>query len=120
VQAAYGLRFARQRTFAPTFMYDALASGEADVISAYTSDGRIAADKLTVLADPLGALPNYDAILLVGPRRKDDKRLLGALAPLEDAIRVETMREANFMVDRPGDKKSPAEAARWLARKIAR
>jgi osmoprotectant transport system permease protein len=118
VRAAYGLRFARQRTFAPTFMYDALASGEADVISAYTSDGRIAADKLEVLADPLGALPNYDAILLVGPRHATDRRLLSALAPLESAIRVETMREANLMVDRSNDKKSPAEAARWLEMEI--
>ena len=49
VRDAYGLRFAAQRNFSPTFMYNALTSGEADVIGAYTSDGRIAADDLVIL-----------------------------------------------------------------------
>ncbi len=118
VESAYGLRFARQRTFSPTFMYDALASGEADVISAYTSDGRIAADDLAVLADPKRALPNYDAIVLVGAEHADDQRLLAAIRPLLGAIDVADMRQANFMVDRTEDKKTLAEAAEWLARQI--
>ncbi|WP_095012577.1 ABC transporter permease/substrate-binding protein [Tsuneonella mangrovi] len=118
VETAYGMRFARERNFAPTFMYDALQSGEADVISAYTSDGRIAADHLAVLADPKHALPNYDAILLLSQRRAGDKRLSGALKPLLGKIDVATMRQANFMVDRPDDKKTPAEAAHWLERQI--
>ncbi len=54
VRDAYGLNFGRQRNFTTTFMYDALTGGEADVISAYTSDGRIAADKLVILEDPKG------------------------------------------------------------------
>ena len=33
-------------------MYRALAGGEADVICAFSSDGRIAADKLVILTDP--------------------------------------------------------------------
>ncbi|WP_120717119.1 ABC transporter permease/substrate-binding protein [Tsuneonella amylolytica] len=120
VDAAYGLGALRQRNFAPTFMYDALASGEADVITAFSSDGRIAADRLVVLADPKGALPAYDAMLLVAPARANDRRFVGALTPLVGAIPVETMREANFMVDRTVDKKSPDEAARWLASRIGR
>ena len=64
VRDAYGFRFGETRNFAPTFMYNALRSGEADVISAYTSDGRIAADQLVVLEDPREALPSYDACLL--------------------------------------------------------
>ncbi|GGD60161.1 ABC transporter permease subunit [Erythrobacter arachoides] len=114
VRAAYGLRFGEQRTFAPTLMYAALATGDVDVISAYTSDGRIAADDLVVLADPRGALPNYDAILMLAPGLADDERLAAVLAPLVDAIDVRTMREANYMVDREADKRSPEEAARWL------
>tara|TARA_A100001391_G_scaffold99255_3_gene65888 strand:+ start:5788 stop:7344 length:1557 start_codon:yes stop_codon:yes gene_type:complete len=114
VTQAYGLRFAAQRTFAPTFMYNALKSGDADVISAYTSDGRIAADNLVILEDPLEALPSYDAILLVSPRLAKDRKLAAALAPLIGAIDVETMREANLMVDRENDKRSVDEAARWL------
>ncbi|WP_137680737.1 ABC transporter permease/substrate-binding protein [Aurantiacibacter suaedae] len=118
VREAYGLRFANQRTFAPTFMYNALKSGEADVISAYTSDGRIAADDLVFLADPLEALPSYDAILLVSPRLADDPELAAALKPLIGAIDVQTMREANLMVDRDEDKRSVDEAARWLLDEI--
>lgn len=119
VRDAYRLRFARSRNFAPTFMYNALASGEADVISAYTSDGRIAADKLLVLADPKAALPSYDAILMLSPRISADSGVRAALQPLIGAISVEAMREANLAVDREDDeKRTPKAAAAELARKI--
>lgn len=118
VKEAYGLRFGEERTFTPTFMYNALASGEADVISAYTSDGRIALGDLLVLADPQEAFPAYDALVLISPDRADDERLIRALQPLVGAIDVETMREANLSVDRAQNKFSPAEAARELAREI--
>ncbi|WP_128891230.1 glycine betaine ABC transporter substrate-binding protein [Erythrobacter sp. HKB08] len=118
VRDAYGLDFGELRNFAPTFMYNALQSGEADVISAYTSDGRIAADRLVVIEDPRGALPSYDALLMVAPGRANDERLLEALRPLIGAIDVEAMREANFSVDRSEDKKTPAEAAEALAETI--
>ncbi|QIG54052.1 ABC transporter permease subunit [Altererythrobacter sp. BO-6] len=115
VRDAYGLRFAGQRNFSPTFMYNALQSGDADVISAYTSDGRIAADRLRVLADPRGAFPNYDAVLLVSPARKGDAGLIATLQPLIGAITVEAMREANYAVDRDENKLTPNEAARLLS-----
>ena len=118
VRDAYGFEFAGLRNFSPTFMYNALRSGEADAISAYTSDGRIAADRLVVLADPREALPNYDALLMVAPTRAQDARLLDALRPLIGAIDVEAMREANFAVDREEDKRTPAEAAAMLAQRI--
>jgi hypothetical protein len=73
-------------------MYRALGSGEADVISAFSSDGRIAADDLVVLGDPKGALPPYDAVLLIAPGRADDARLARALAGLDGAISVEACR----------------------------
>ena len=118
VHDAYGLRFGQTRNFAPTFMYNALKSGEADVISAYTSDGRIAADNLVVLDDPAGAFPNYDAILLVSPDRATDAALLSALTPVIDALDVDAMREANYAVDRDTDKLTPDEAARRLAARV--
>lgn len=120
IRDAYGLRFAATRAYSPTFMYRALASGQVDVISAFSSDGRIAADGLVVLADPRGAVPSYDALLLVSPARADDRRFLHALRPLVGAISAGAMREANYTVDRDIDKKTPAEAARWLAARIAR
>ena len=120
VRDAYGLNFARLRNFTATFMYDALQSGEADVISAFSSDGRIAADGLVVLEDPREALPGYDALLLVSPDRAEDNAFLNALRPLIGAISVEQMREANFTVDRDEDKRTPTQAAETLANEIAR
>jgi osmoprotectant transport system permease protein len=115
VDAAYGFHFKAERSFQPTFMYRALSGGEADVISAFSSDGRISADKLVVLSDPKGALPPYDAVILISPKRAGDERLLAALRPLVGSISVEAMRAANFSVDRDRDKVTPGEAARALA-----
>ncbi|WP_379553432.1 ABC transporter permease/substrate-binding protein [Qipengyuania sp. DGS5-3] len=115
VRDAYGFRFAQERTFSPTFMYNALKSGDADVIGAYTSDGRIAADDLVILEDPLEALPSYDAILMLSPDAREDAALTAELTPLIGAIDVAAMREANFAVDRDEDKLTPDEAAKMLA-----
>lgn len=112
IRDSYALRFAHIRAFSPTFMYDALKSGDADVISAFSSDGRIAADRLVVLSDPKGVIPGYDALLLIGPHARRDPRLVAALMPLVNAIPADTMRRANLMVD--GEKRSPDDAAKWL------
>ena len=115
LQAAYGLRFGAARAYEPTFMYRALGSGAADVISAFSSDGRIAAQGLTVLADPRHAIPAYDALLLVSPRRRADAAFVAALRPLVGSLDVTRMRAANLLVDRDTDKQSPRAAAAWLA-----
>lgn len=118
VRNAYGLSFGRLTSYQPTFMYRALVDGEADVISAFSSDGRIAADQLAILADPKGALPPYDAMVLLSPRVANDRRLRDALSPLIGAISVNAMQKANFSVDRDSGKLDPAEAARILARDV--
>lgn len=119
IRQAYGLRFRDARAYNPTFMYRALSAGQADVISAFSSDGRIAAEKLVVLADPKQAIPRYDALLLLSPAHAGDARLRAALQPLVGAIPVEAMREANYRVDRDTDKATPEQAAEALARRIA-
>jgi osmoprotectant transport system permease protein len=118
IRDAYHLKFAATRAYSPTFMYRALRSGQADVISAFSSDGRIAADHLTVLADPKEAMPHYDAILLASPARAHDARFLAALLPLVNRISVEDMRSANYSVDRDQAKMTPEAAAGWLDRRI--
>jgi len=118
IRDAYGLKFARLTSYQPTFMYRALEGGEADVISAFSSDGRIAADHLLVLADPRHAIPPYDAVILISPKRAHDRRLTAALSPLIGAIPVAAMRAANFSVDRDQAKQTPAAAARALAAKL--
>jgi osmoprotectant transport system permease protein len=118
IRDSYGLRFGRQRNFSPTFMYDSLAANEADVISAFSSDGRIAADGLVVLTDPKGAIPSYDALLLLGKRAAADTKLVAALRPLIGHIPVDQMRRANLMVDRTANKATPDAAAEWLAKAV--
>lgn len=115
LKSAYGLNFGGEKSFSPTFMYRALQTNAVDVISAFSSDGRIAANKLTVLTDPKGAAPTYDAVVLVSPKRAQDAALLKALTPLIGAISVERMREANLRVDRDDAKVTPKEASVFLA-----
>jgi len=118
IQKAYGLNFRAERSYNPTFMYQAVKSGEADVISAFSSDGRIAADHLMTLADPKGAVPAYDAVVMISPRRAGDQRLLAALRPLIGRIPVEAIRQANLSVDRDRDKATPQEAAALLSKAL--
>lgn len=116
IEAAYGIEFGEQRTFDTTFLYDAVKNGEADAISAYTSDGRITAFNLKTLSDPERALPPYDAILMLSGQAAQDQAVVKALQPLVDGIDLQSMREANRMVDQDG--KSVAEAAAWLDAQI--
>jgi osmoprotectant transport system permease protein len=117
LERAYGLSFRAKKSFQPTFMYRALESGDADVISAFSSDGRIAADHLAVLSDPKQAIPPYDAVILIAPKRAGDARLIKALTPLLGSIPVSAMQAANYAVD--GQHQTPSAAADGLARVIS-
>ena len=113
---AYGLNFRTQRQMQPEFMYKAVADGEVDVIAAYTSDGQISTYDLTVLADDKHAIPPYDAILLISPKRAEDAKLIAALKPIIGSIDVATMREANARASNGSE--TPDTVARWLAGEI--
>jgi osmoprotectant transport system permease protein len=112
VRTSYRLDFGRTASFDPALLYEAVARGEIDAISAFSSDGRIAAYDLVVLDDPAAALPSYDAMILLGPRVADDPRVVCALGPLRGALPVELVRRANLMVDH--DHATPRAAAAWL------
>jgi osmoprotectant transport system permease protein len=117
IREAYGLNFRQQRTMQSDFMYQAARAGDVDVVSAYSSDGRIAQFDLAVLDDPRHAIPPYDAILLLAPKRAHDEALITALKPLVGAIPVELMRAANLRASN-GDT-SADDAARWLDQQIS-
>jgi len=110
IRDGYGLRFREERSMQAEFMYPAVGN-EVDVISAYTSDGRIAQFDLVVLDDPKHVIPPYDAVLLLSPKRAKDLALIDALKPLIGAIDVKLMREANL---RSNQGQSPDQVARWL------
>jgi osmoprotectant transport system permease protein len=57
VRDTYGLEGMRTLGMDSTFMYGAVRDGEVDVITGYSTDGRIAAYDLVVLRDPKQAFP---------------------------------------------------------------
>jgi osmoprotectant transport system permease protein len=104
----------------PDFMYAAVASGEVDVIAGYTSDGLIAKYDLVVLDDDRHAIPPYDAIVLLAPKRAADNALRTALAPLIGKIDIASMREANLRAAGGDATSSPDAVARWLWERIGK
>jgi osmoprotectant transport system permease protein len=111
---AYGFAFGVARSMDPSLMYQAVAAGEVDVISAFSTDGRIAAFELRVLRDDRGVIPPYDAVVLVGPRLvRERPEVVAQLARLNDAIDAATMQRMNAAVDQQG--RSPTDVANeWL------
>jgi len=120
LQKAYGLSFRTQRQMQPDFMYAAVASGEVDVIAGYTSDGLIKKYDLAVLDDPKHAIPPYDAIVLLAPKRAGDEKLQAALQPLLGSINIDAMREANLRASGNDATSSPGAVARWLWERIGK
>jgi osmoprotectant transport system permease protein len=112
VRGAYGLRFSEIRSFDSTLMYSAVKNGDVDVITAFSSDGRITAYDLLVLADPKEAFPPYDAVLLVSSKAAKKKGFVDALRPLVGSVSNEQMQRANMMVD--VEKRTPGAATRAL------
>ena len=116
LREAYRLDFREKRTFDPSLMYAAAREGVVDVISAYTTDGRIIEYDLAVLTDPLQALPPYDAVLVLSPAAARRTELVSALEVFDGIIDDGTMRAANKRVDVDGE--SPAQAARFLLQAV--
>ncbi len=112
----YGFDVERLRTqsYQSTFMYEAVARGAVDIISAFTTDGRIEANDLVLLADPKQAIPPYDAMLLLSVEATERPEVIDALKPLVGGIDNAMMRSANALVDLPESKLSPSAAAREL------
>jgi osmoprotectant transport system permease protein len=120
IKSAYGIAFREQRQMQPDFMYAAVASGEVDVITGYTSDGLIAKYDLVALEDNKQAIPPYDAIMLLAPKRAGDAALRDALLPLLGKIDIATMREANLRASGNDANSSPDAVAKWLWEKVGK
>jgi osmoprotectant transport system permease protein len=117
MERAYGLKLEQQRSMDPSLMYQAVAEGTVDVISAFSSDGRITAYDLVILRDELAIMPPYDALVLAGRRLKErHPDVLAALAALDHAVDAEQMRRMNLAVDI--EHRAPADVARELAGRL--
>jgi osmoprotectant transport system substrate-binding protein/osmoprotectant transport system permease protein len=114
----YGLAFTEQRSMDPTLMYEAVRQRQVDVISAYSTDGRIAAYQLRVLEDDRHVIPPYDALVLTrAGLEQDQPAVVTSLAALGRRIDANTMRELNRQVDELG--RSPRDVARTFALTLA-
>ncbi len=117
VKEAYGLEFPSEpKQMDPGLMYRACAEGSVDVISAFATDGRIAAYDLTVLEDDKGFFPPYYAAPLVRAETLEKHPgLEGLLNRLAGRLDDATMRRLNQKVERKEDPLSARRVARdWL------
>jgi osmoprotectant transport system permease protein len=116
VRDTYQLGFQEIKPMDASLMYAAVGSGGVDVISAYTTDGRIDSYDLVLLKDPRAAFLPYDAVILVSPAASHKPKLLAALKSLNGTIKEEEMRRANHRVDM--DKHRPRQAAAELLQSL--
>lgn len=110
----YGLRFAEELTMDPTLLYAAAGQGDVDVVTAYSTDGRIDAFDLTTLEDDRGSIPPYDAVLLVSARlARERPHAVEALRALVGRLDAAAMRRLNAAVDAEGRTAEDVAASAW-------
>lgn len=112
LQRVYGdFAFADFLTVDPGLRYQALLSGEADVVVAFGTDGELAAYDLQSLVDDKGLYPPYQVAPVIRQEvldaNPDVAEILNALAPL---LTDATMQRLNNEVS--GNGREPADVAR--------
>ncbi|MGF7216353.1 osmoprotectant transport system permease protein [Spirosoma lacussanchae] len=99
LQKTYGLRL-RPRLIDQNLMYEAIHNQQVDIISGYSTDGRIRAFDLVVLADNRHAFPPYDAALVVRQAALDRHPDLGpTLDRLAGKLTDSVMTALNYQAD---------------------
>jgi osmoprotectant transport system permease protein len=85
------------------FLYQAVAAGEVDLISGYSTDGRVQAYDLFVLEDDRQAFPPYEcAAVLHGATLRRYPELRPILARLDGRLSDSLMTALNYRVDEAG------------------
>jgi len=110
IDKIYGFTFGRVRQMQPTLMYEAIKSNQVDAIGAYTTDSRVDMYDLSIVEDDKGALPPYNAIIIVRKEFAENEALMQIFKKLEGQIDTDTMRRLNKLYDI--DKKEAADIAK--------
>jgi len=111
LETTYGLKFKASRGMDPGLVYQAIASGEVDVISVFTTDARIKANNLAVLADDKRFFPPYYLCPVVRQQAlKSAPALASALGKLAGRFTEREIIDLNAAIDI--DKKPAAEVAK--------
>lgn len=96
----YGFDFDTMLPMQIGLVYDAVASGNVDVVLGYSTDGRVASNHLVVLEDDRQFFPPYDATMIVNQdflsQHPDCKKVLDKLV---DTVDTQTMQELNYKAD---------------------
>ena len=107
----YGLDFGQSIDLETSLMYEAIAQGEVDVICAFATDGRIAANSLTPLQDDQAFFPPYEAAPVIRMETLTrHPQLESILNQLSNIIKDDVMRSLNEQVDI--HQQSPAQVAK--------
>lgn len=115
---AYGLAFKDMRGMDPGLMYQAVASKQVDVISGFSTDGRIPQLNLVVLQDDQKFFPPYYAApVLRADLVQKSPIVLEVLNRLAGKIGDATMARLNLEVD--GKRRAPDEVAAEFLRSQA-
>jgi glycine betaine/choline ABC-type transport system substrate-binding protein len=101
LERKYGLHFQPPpSSLEAGLMYQAAAQGQLDVVSAYSTDGRVETSHLRVLRDDRSFFPPYEAMLLVRSSALARRPVLrGLLERLSGTIDEKKMRRMNADVD---------------------
>jgi len=115
---AYGFDFTNQpREMDLSLTYQALQSGDLDIIAGNSTDGLIAALDLFQLADDRRYFPPYQAVFI--SRQASSETLKPFFENLSNAVSTDDMRFMNHEVD--AKKRTPRDvAAEWRVRRSAR
>ncbi len=110
VDKIYGFEFKEVKQMQPTLMYEAIRNNQVDAIPAYTTDGRVDLFNLKILEDDKGALPPYDAIIIVKEEFAAKSDIVEIINKLQEKIDTDTMRKLNYLYD--VEKKEARDIAR--------
>lgn len=110
IQELYGIEFGSVETMEPNIRYQAIDTGDINLIDAYSTDADIEQYNLVQLEDDKELFPPYQgAPLLLNETLDEHPELADILNQLSGKITDEQMRKMNFAVDVEG--RSPDEVA---------
>lgn len=99
----YGFKFPNLQTMEPKLRYSAIASGDIQLMDAYSTDSELQRYKLKVLKDDKGLFPPYQgAPLMRDETLKQYPEVAEALDHLSGQITDDEMRKMNYQVDVEG------------------
>ena len=113
----YNFQFKNLREIDHNLVFDVLDTGDIDVITGYSTDGRILVHHLKTLEDDVKFFPPYHAFVAARNHTlQQHPELRPVIKKLSDTLDDETMRQMNYQVDHEG--RQPSEVAKEFLAKI--